>query len=216
MSAIPPDSLNPNISVRDIPRHLMKGTGVDWRKVQLALNITSDEELKVALLYAYRLDWRVQHYVNDVLLRLAVPALVTKSPLPPTPPTDEEAAWLSADTFCEQCPGSEYIDYGGDFVYPRCGNNDRPERYSDCIKYRQNLSESQLKPEEVQVAFDIIVQELEELHDDYFPKGQAEQSGRLGPNVRNDRNLAATWIKSLVATDARAGKEEEANPGGDG
>jgi len=207
------------VALEDIPKRFLRNSmEVNWEAVQECLGILDDDTLKEVLLFLYRLDWQVSYQVNATLLHMAIPvSLGQKAPLPMEPPPRSQAAWLAADMYCEGCPGGEYIEYGDGFSYPLCGNLGRLERYSDCLKYRENVLENQLTPEEVETHYQQVVADFEELRNAFYgqrddPDQPAPGPGSVDTNLSDDRGDSAEPGGSDGGGDLQGGT----GPGADG
>jgi len=187
------------IELKDIPAQFVVNGRVDWKTVRTALGLATMEDVKDALLFLYFSNWRVNYAVNEALLRAAVPALAGLYKLPPPPDTDEEAPWLAADIKCEQCPGSQYIDYGGGFAAPRCGLVGRVDRYTDCQQYRGHLQQASLTSEEAEELYQKALGYFEEI----YTNVKDRTSGHVGPSVGSDRSGATEVVQRLVDSDSR-------------
>lgn len=207
------DTPNPDgVDIKDIPSKFLVGDKVDWEAVQAALGVNTPAALADALLFMFITDWKVNYYANEFMLRKAVPAIASLYVIPPAPATLDEAPWLSADIYCEGCPGSEYIDYGGGFAAPRCGSIGRVDRYTECQQYRQGVNESTLTNEESEKIYaEALARYEENLNDIQTTETSSDSQRHVHSDVRDDRNRATEAVQRLVGGLPRVGLEDEAD-----
>lgn len=191
-------SVNPSYEkIKHLPDRLILNNSVDWKAVQAALGLDSLDKLKDALLWLYMSDAEFNYHANEALLQNSIVAIVQDSKLPPPPPTDQELPWLTADLSCESCPGSEYTEVTPGFSMPLCANRNRVERYADCAKYRENLSDAVIPPEQVLAHYKQIQEDYKEIFNVSISDSHEQVNPGSGPvdaNVSLDRNPAADVV----------------------
>lgn len=161
-----------NQSFGQIPKDLVNPSGdLDLKKIQQELGITNSEQFAVMLVSLYLTDMNINFDVNRRLLALVLEARSGLKPLPLELKSDKESAWLAADKYCMECSGNDYYEFApGRFVL-QCMNNNRMERYRDCLKYRENIeiADQQLSDGKLHLN---VYKEFEELKNAYFPSDE--------------------------------------------
>jgi hypothetical protein len=126
-----------------IPRDLLLSNhSIDFKKVQDELGIKSVDDLKTWLTYLYHFDLHVNYHINAAMFRCLVDSRKGLKIEPLVIPTLNELAWLAAERYCDECPGSSYYELvpGSGQYYRQCLSEGRPQRFGSCLKFRENLA----------------------------------------------------------------------------
>lgn len=153
MESVHANSIATALDHEGIPEAFWSNGRIDWNLIYAAANIVTIEDLKNALLALMVSNFEVAVAVHRAIAIEVMGRRVDRRHLDQlVVPPQSAVHWFEADMKCHECAGSEpFLDGPLEGIW-HCTCLDRADRWSNCLRYRENLFEAAAKPEEKDVA----------------------------------------------------------------